>query len=217
MSEEARSDRDRILDMARAASAFPEPQRRRAIMGLMRERYRSVLSAADSLAGDLPCTEVEVFNAGYGDATGRGYWDAWLFPGKATANELAWLIAVHASCSAEEFERVKKQLTAGLAMIADKPARAMVEHLIADPDTGRFVPASLRACLGIAPMGQSTPSAGRRGQRPVQRERVQAAMRASLDAGGDIFGMKEEAMAATFEASRDTCREARKALARERP
>src|SRR5258707_11764714 len=109
VAQDARSARDRILDMARAAAARSEPRRRQAIMGLMRERYRSVLSAADPRAGDLPCTEAEVFYAGYGDGTGREYWGAWLFPGKATADQVAWLIAVHASCSAEEFDRVRVQ------------------------------------------------------------------------------------------------------------
>jgi len=207
---------ERIATMAKAAAALPEPHRRQSVLGLMRERYRSILSAADPRADKLPCTEAEVFYAGYGDAAGREYWSAWLFPGRANADQVAWLIAAHASCSAEQFERVRAQLIASLAAIADQPARAMVEHLFADPDTGRFVPASLLAYLGIAPAGQSKPSAGRRGQRPIQRERVQAAMRAALDAGGDIFGMKEEALAATFQASRTTCRDARNALAAER-
>jgi hypothetical protein len=218
---DARTNRELILGMAGSSAALPEPHRRRAVMGLMRERYRSVLSAADPRVNELPCTEAEVFYAGYGDATGREYWSAWLFPGKATADQLAWLIAAHASRSAEEFERVRKQLAASLAAIAEQPVRAIVKHLVADPDTGRFVPTSLRAFLEVEQNAQpasATPATAprRRGQRPMQRERVQAAMWAALEAGTDIFGMKEEALAAAFQASRTTCRDARKILEAER-
>ncbi len=124
---------ERIATMAKVAAALPEPHRRQSVLGLMRERYRSILSATDPRAGELPCTEAEVFYAGYGDANGREYWSAWLFPGKATADQIAWLIAAHASCSAEQFERVRAQLVASLAAIADQPARTMAEHLVADP------------------------------------------------------------------------------------
>ena len=217
--QDTRSDRDRILAMARAAAAFPEPYRRQSVMGLMRDRYRSVLSAADPRAGDFPCTEAEVFYAGYGDATGRDYWSAWFFPGKANANQVAWLIAAHASRSDEEFERVRKRLATALELIGARPSREMAQHLVADPDTSRFVPASLQAFLEVDRDGSlAKPSTvRRRGQRPVQRDRVQAAMRAALEAGTDIFVMKEEALAATFQASRTTCRDARNALASKRP
>ena len=233
MSEDAHTDRERILAMAKAAATLPEPYRRQAVMGLMRERYRVTLEQATAgLQIDPPCTEAEVFYAGYGDATGREYWSAWLFPGKATADQLAWLIATHASCSAEEFERVRKQLEAGLAAIADQPARAMVEHLIADPDTGRFVPPSLRAYLELGatpacPVGavpapgiaQKPPGASpvKKKRKSPQRDRVKAEMRAEVEAGNDVFEWSETAMEAQFKACRDVCRRALGELKAESP
>lgn len=220
MNVEQRTDRARILAMASSAGALPEPHRRRAIMGLMRERYRLILSAADPRMLGLPCTEAEVFYAAYSDAGGRDYWAAWLFPGKATAEQLVWLLAAHISRSAEEFERVRVMLTVNLGSIDAQSSREMATRLVADPDARRFVPVSLRAFLdglvstATAPPASSAPpkQARRRGRRPVKRERVKAAMREALAGGQDVFGMKEVAMEELFKASRDVCRRARDEL-----
>jgi hypothetical protein len=218
LEKESRSDRERILDMARAAAALPEPSRRQRIAGLMHERLISRAEAS--------VTAEEVFYAGYGDAPGD-YWCAWLFPGKSTADGLASLIAAATSSSDQEYRRAKVHLTAALTAIADKPARAMAEHLAADPDTARFVPASLRAYLelGATPAcpAPATPGPGvaqkppgvlptRRRKDSPQRDRVKAEMRAAVKAGSDVFGMKEEEMKERFQASREVCRKARNEL-----
>jgi hypothetical protein len=52
----------------------------------------------------------------------------------------------------------------------------------------------------------------KRGKRPAQLDRVKEKMRAAIAHGEDIAGMKEEEMKARFDASRDTCRKARKAV-----
>lgn len=51
---------------------------------------------------------------------------------------------------------------------------------------------------------------GRRGPVPEKRERVKAEMLADLQANKAVAAMKEEEMAATYQASRDTCRNARR-------
>jgi hypothetical protein len=158
LEKKSRTEGERILDMATAAAAFHEPFRRQAIMGLMHDRFRWIPSAADPRADQpLCCTEAEVFYAGYGDETGSEYWKDWL-SGDLTV-ELARILAAHTSRSAEEFDHVRNTLAPALAPIARRPTREMVEHLIANPDTRRFVPASLRAFLEITSSPASVASA----------------------------------------------------------
>jgi hypothetical protein len=137
--------RERILDRARAAADLPEPFRRRAILGLLHDRFRSVFSCMDPRADQPPaCTESELFELWCGDATGREYWAGVLYPGKTDAPQLAWTLAVHISRSEEEFQHVRKTLSEALAPISNLSAREMVECLLDDPETRRFVPALLQ-------------------------------------------------------------------------
>lgn len=146
LEKKSRTDRERILDMATAAAALHEPFRRQAIMGIMHDRFRWIPSAADPRADQPPCCkEAEVFYAGYGDATGREYWSAWI-SGDLTV-ELERVLAAHTSRSVEEFDHVRNTLADALAPIAGRPPREMVKHLIENIDKRRFVPDSLRAYI----------------------------------------------------------------------
>lgn len=219
---DTRTDRERISAMARAAAALPEPYRRRAVMGLLRERYRQRLPAegATVMHAEQPpcCSEAEVFYDAYGDETGREYWAAWLFPGKVAPVELARLLAAHISRGVQEFEHVRMALSAALTETGGISACAIVGRLLEDPDTRRFVPASLRAYhanenSSVPDKQPITRSASRRrGQKPLLRDLVLKSMREVQMEGIDVVDMKEEAMAEMFKASRKTCRAARELL-----
>jgi hypothetical protein len=224
--QDPRTDRERILDLAKAAGALPEPFRRQAIMGLMRERYRQPIPSAIDPRTEQPPppTEAAVFYAGCGDASGREYWSNWLFPRKATeaaADQLAGLLAAHIMRSNEEYEPFRKMIAAALAPLAGRPAREMIEHLVADPDTRRFVPASLRAFLEVEPaeppVRVHTPSSApaiptQDGPLPVERDRVVKAMRQAVADGFDVLGTKNTSLEVMFDAKRTTTRDAKKVL-----
>ena len=207
-----------ILAMAAAAAAFPEPFRRYAVLGLLRERFRQTIGDATTGRPVEPsCRGAEVFFAAYGDVTGRAFWRAWLFPGNATADWLASLLAVHVSRSEAEFEHVCKMLAAALTPLTGRPALEMAEHLAANPDTARYMPASLAEFLADAPptppaAAPGTPRKRRTGPRAVERTRVVDAMGDALRSGVDVFAEKHIALAARFGAKRTTCREALRVL-----
>jgi hypothetical protein len=230
--KDERPAREQFLGRARYAFDRPESERRRTATGLIYERNHG-RTITDGVIGPEvePVYSVEdVFLYVYGDATGRSYWEAYLFPGKLgtdevpRADELARLLAKH---HAGDFERVRKQIAASLAAVADKSAREMAEHLVADSDTSRFVPPSLRAYLDLratpaAPTAAPDPGITQKPPKRVrahpERDRVKAAMRAMVETGDDVFDRirwPEETMVATFNASREVCRLARQELLEE--
>jgi hypothetical protein len=102
------------------------------------------------------------------------------------------------------------------AVTGDVELEALARWALSDPirsDRELLVPASLRTLLASqassAPIEHDPPQRAR-GPKPAVGERVRAEM---LEIGQEaVEEMKEEAQAAKFGASRDTCRRARKAL-----
>jgi hypothetical protein len=163
MSEDVpRVGRQWIIASARGARNLPEPERRQAVRRLIREAYRSAPSEAARLAAmiltdyERPPTADEIVAEVYDKPA--DYWDGWLFEGNHDAGDLADLLATHAATSGTNQIEIRDRLLKGLVAAAGRPAREMVKHLIANPDTRRFVPASLQTFLETASLPASAAS-----------------------------------------------------------
>jgi hypothetical protein len=139
-----RSSRDRLLATAEAASGFDEPGRRFAVLGLIKDRWRSF--GATCPKPPLICTEGEIFTLSYGDPSGSKYWLAWLFE-PLQKSELANTIAAATTTSPCEWDLHYRRLMQALAARPDPCTRDDVEWLMKNPNTTHLIPASLREFL----------------------------------------------------------------------
>jgi hypothetical protein len=163
--------KERILLRAKALANSPEFARCPAVMGLI----------CDAMAFGVR-VEAEIFQAVYGDPSGREYWDAQLSEPMSVFS-LARLLAVHKAENAQQLEYAEIAAlrafrdaaqagetlflgeTAPLLAIGDGYGpfdglsdvkvlpRAAVEWLLAKPKREHLVPDSLRRCL--RPVGSS--------------------------------------------------------------
>jgi hypothetical protein len=232
--EDTRSIRDRMLAQAAAAAKFPEPKRRWAVLGLMRQRFQpQTIGEAVQQAQDLAegketsashCTEDEVFEAAYGDASGRDYWDAWLFEGRPV-EELAKLLAAHCAASEHEFQAAFSELKEALGRQSHDTSGDSIRWLISNPNTSHLVPAGLIAFL--RPETRAAPALPATHERPLEnkprnaspvssisktrpspvKDRVKEGM-AQMD-NDALLKMLGKEMADHFCASRTICNEAR--------
>jgi hypothetical protein len=209
-----RVPREQILGMARAAAALPEPARRRTVLAIMRERGRWIALGTD--AGSEPTVLYEAC----GDAGGRAYWSAWLFPGKATATDLARLLSAHAAHGEAAFLRLQAAFLDALRPVLDRSAREMVERLLEDPDVSRHIPISLRAFISAEPIAavnkKTKPAKIPPGKKPVLKTLVRRAMIEAQERGIPVLDISIEALRAEFKANglivgATTCNEVRNA------
>ena len=144
-------------DLARGAAELLEPDRRYAVKGLVKDRWRisardlrrgrrakaAVTAPADRMA------EADIFLAAYADREGTKYWEAWLFE-PMSKREFIDLLAAHSARSADEFDILSRQLLKrALVQAPDLCGRAEAEWLLKNPNTEALVPRSLRRWLQL--------------------------------------------------------------------
>lgn len=182
-----RPKREGLLARATHASQFPEPQRRWTVLSLIHERYRTPLKELGALAGDLGCTEAELFLAAYGDPEGRYYWAGWLdqpWP----VQTLAQVLATHLATSEPLFAARQADLLAALGTNLYAPAgppvcpRTVVEGWVQRIDTRKLVPDSLAHYLSAANVA---PGRDKSKKRLALWEQIAARMQQDI-AGGKI-------------------------------
>jgi hypothetical protein len=148
--------------MARGASAWPEPQRRHSVKGLIHERIRIVPTwqtqgrrgreikpVAMLTQPFLDCSEADIFQAAYGDPEGRDYWQAWLFE-QRPAPELADLLATHVAENDDELHRIKRVIVDSLEGYSLDDTFDRTLWLFENPNTRQFIPESLARLLMTA-------------------------------------------------------------------
>jgi hypothetical protein len=147
-SPEAR--RTRLLSLARAAAELPEPQRRHAVAGLIRERFGAEEFKA-AFRGDppvIPCTVEEIILCAY-PTTGH-YWRAWLY-GRLDRYELIRRLAEATAVSEIDLQRRRRRLDVALAAcplnIDDSAAEVATRWLADHPDAEGLLPPSLVSYL----------------------------------------------------------------------
>ena len=93
--------RERLLGMAKAAATFEPPQRRVAVLGLVRQLVTGVPDENFNLRLPPPLVQVaEIFTEAYGDPTGAAYWENCLDYGEIEL--LPRLLAAHLAAEANE-------------------------------------------------------------------------------------------------------------------
>jgi hypothetical protein len=155
---------------AQQAAACAEPQRRLAVLDLVKERWRPAdIDPASALIpgpgykivpGDgIDETEADIFRLAYGDPAAAEYWRAWLYE-PLSKWEFINLLAGHRAESAAHYEILFHRLEASLKAFPVECGRAEAERLAANPNTAALLPGSLRRWLrpeSRAELAVSTP------------------------------------------------------------
>jgi hypothetical protein len=217
--------RQRILDLAVAATRDREPQKRFSVKGLFRVHLRARFDPTDSatIASEPAVTEAEIFQAAYGDPLGRDYWRAWLSE-PFHPLRVADLIATHAAPSEPLFQCTEAQILSVLFTAIFANTSSAIGWLIFTPRIAHLIPASLCEYLSgaeaptAAETGAVVEHAPPRGPGRVSdvRPRVEREMRDAIENGemtrDHLRDMFEKKLEQRFKACRDTCRKARRTV-----
>jgi hypothetical protein len=153
-SVDTRNRREQTLGRAGAAAELPEPQRRRAVKGLVKERwqitaddFRDPESCRSRAQNGYPesATEAEIFCRAYGDE-GADYWRAWFFE-PMQQREFIDLLATHGAGTLAQYENWGRQLAE--TRLTEQCGRCEAEWLLDNPNTAHLVPPSLRRWLKL--------------------------------------------------------------------
>jgi hypothetical protein len=152
-SVDTRSRREQTLELATAAAERLEPERRRAVKGLVKERweitaddFRDPESCRSRAQNGYPesATEAQIFRRAYGDEGGADYWRAWLFE-PMPRQDFIDLLATHGAGTLAQYENLRRQLAE--TRLPEQCGRWDAEWLLDNPNTTHLVPASLRRWL----------------------------------------------------------------------
>jgi hypothetical protein len=141
--------RERLLERARAACELPEPDRRNAILQIIKERYAQTLDAW--LRGErpeIPCSIEDVIFCAY-ETTDR-FWRGCLYDAWPHATVIA-LLAITAATSDADEQRRLRLLDLVLARypgdVGTEPALVVARWLAEHPDTEGLLHSTLFAYL----------------------------------------------------------------------
>jgi hypothetical protein len=197
--------RESLLEWARSTRSLRPKERREQVLRLVEESLSA--SAAVSVA--------EIFEAAYGDPTGKDYWRLWLRY-EQSEDAIGKLLATHFRAENQDAAAAGHPFGWGwegccCQALGRYPSGEVVDRLRSiaeDEELGYLIAPSARAFLVS---GLPAQNGKRRGPRPVQMLRVRAS-----DQFHRLDDMTEEEMVAHFSASRDTCRKARDTIRSEK-
>jgi hypothetical protein len=143
------SRRESTLLLAKMCEGFYEPVRRRQVAKIFHHRFGGLSSDAWLIMSsrDHICTEEEIFERSYADASGYEYWRAWLFSGATSVDELANVLAVHWARNDLHWAKTSTELEAAAKFAPSTSPLDLVRWWRENPDTSRFVSASLASYL----------------------------------------------------------------------